>query len=692
MRLLERLERAGERDAAGGAAAARRARRLRPRAPPAGGRRPRARLARSRGQALADGDARCARTSRRRPDAPRPRWSNERACSRSPATESAPGRCSRPSSRASRSAASRSARCCWPRRRPSSRGATRAPPGPTWTPLLATPARRCRAAARAGPSAHAARRPRRRTRRARAQRRARRDVAAALHACSPRSTPTIRARQAQHLLAAGRREAARLNPQRAERYFERAIELDPEAEKQTLRAIGALNQQIGRPAEALAAFDAAREAGDSDAEVFVGMGVAQRRLAPEVGRSLPAASPGARARPRRRAARARGDLHREQPAEGRGGPARTRRRARAGTGGRRGVRWRWRCTRAETAAGARVADREGRSPRRTRPPASAPRQRSTARRGICRLARAELLRAVELAAARRRAALGSRRRARGAGRRRWRARGEARWRRCSTAHLPAADGTARDAKRTGFDELVASFAVQIRRARASVAWRCSACASPRPGGDACATGWSRACPTSPPSRPPLERDARRSTSRWRRPARPRARRCARHSIDLYAFESEGSLSASAIANVIAAVGTDAVFVARLVRDPAPVADPADVAPSCADPSHLELEVRMLSGGYTELPSILVDVECLAGGVGGARRLERAGLRRLRRARAAAALSRAARLGHDRGADQAPAAAPRASSASASAPGRRRCRTRSRRSGSASAPPGGSRAR
>ena len=85
-------------------------------------------------------------------------------------------------------------------------------------------------------------------------------------------------RQAQHLLAAGRREAARLDAQRAERCFERAIDLDPGAEKATLRAIGSLNQQIGLPAEALAAFDAAREAGDADAEVFTGMGVAQRRL------------------------------------------------------------------------------------------------------------------------------------------------------------------------------------------------------------------------------------------------------------------------------------------------------------------------------------------------------------------------------------------------------------------------------
>jgi tetratricopeptide (TPR) repeat protein len=85
-------------------------------------------------------------------------------------------------------------------------------------------------------------------------------------------------RQAQHLLAAGRREAARFNTQRAENYFERAIELAPDAEKPTLRAIGVMNQRIGRAAEALAAFDAAREAGDSDAEVFAGLGVAQRRL------------------------------------------------------------------------------------------------------------------------------------------------------------------------------------------------------------------------------------------------------------------------------------------------------------------------------------------------------------------------------------------------------------------------------
>ena len=44
--------------------------------------------------------------------------------------------------------------------------------------------------------------------------------------------------------------------------------------------------------------------------------------------------------------------------------------------------------------------------------------------------------------------------------------------------------------------------------------------------------------------------------------------------ELYAFESERSLSASAIANVIVAVGTDSVFVARLVRPGSVVADVA----------------------------------------------------------------------------------------------------------------------
>ena len=65
--------------------------------------------------------------------------------------------------------------------------------------------------------------------------------------------------------------------------------------------------------------------------------------------------------------------------------------------------------------------------------------------------------------------------------------------------------------------------------------------------------------------------------------------------------------------MVSAVGTESVFVARLIRDPAPVANPAEVPASCADPSHFELELRMLSGAFTETPSILFDIECLAGG-------------------------------------------------------------------------------
>jgi tetratricopeptide (TPR) repeat protein len=83
---------------------------------------------------------------------------------------------------------------------------------------------------------------------------------------------------------------------------------------------------------------------------------------------------------------------------------------------------------------------------------------------------------------------------------------------------------------------------------------------------------------------------------------------------LYEFESESSVSASAIANVVTAVGTDAVFVARLIRNPGPVANPSEVSASCADPKRFEVEVRMLSGAFTEAPPILVDIECLAGGL------------------------------------------------------------------------------
>ena len=415
-------------------------------------------------------------------------------------------------------------------------------------------------------------------------------------------------RQAQHLLAAGQREAARLNPQRAERFFERAIELDPNARKQTLRAIGSLNQRIGLPAEALAAFGAAREAGDADAEVFVGMGVAQRRLRQKAAeaslrRALALAPEHAEALRELAALYTESDRPKEAVGLLERAVALEPQRA----GSRRAL--------------AQALHASGDTPRALAllTAKDAPEADSAATLGAAAaihreqgnlpVAHAELLRAVELAPhdAALRLDLASV----------LEAQGDPRAAREAKQFAQALDGAPPsaeqplDATGPGLDELVASFAVQSiepRKRRVALlgirepaTWR------------RLVLDWLEPrLPDIPAIEAGLEHAlGQRFSLEKARSAESSALSAALDEI--YAFESEGSLSASAIANVIAAVGTDAVFVARLVRHPAPVADPADVAPSCADPSHLELEVRMLSGSYTELPSILVDIECLAGG-------------------------------------------------------------------------------
>jgi tetratricopeptide (TPR) repeat protein len=87
-----------------------------------------------------------------------------------------------------------------------------------------------------------------------------------------------------------------------------------------------------------------------------------------------------------------------------------------------------------------------------------------------------------------------------------------------------------------------------------------------------------------------------------------------HVDRLYAFERPESLSADSIARVNQAVGSDAVFVARLARRLPPPEDPESVPGACADPARFELEVRMLSGRHADVASILMDVECIASGL------------------------------------------------------------------------------
>jgi tetratricopeptide (TPR) repeat protein len=411
--------------------------------------------------------------------------------------------------------------------------------------------------------------------------------------------------RAQSLYLAGQREAAQLAPHRAERLFARAIELDPAQKRPVLRAIGAMQLRLGLPKDALAAFAEAQEAGDTDAEVLAGMGVAQRRLGhvdaeaslrralalepdhAEALRELAAIYTGSRRSKQavallRRAVALepqRGDVRRElaQALHASGSPAEALDWLEAGDAPEAG-------SAATLAAAAAIRREQGDLPA-----------------AQARLARAIELEPhdaglqLELAAV-------------------LEAQGDAAAAQSARLLARVLEDAPSDA--TGgepaldFDALVTSFALQTAEARErSVAllgvrepssWRRRLRDWLAPGRiDLAALDAAlardlaerfRSVEEPPPTPPELE------------PALDQ----------IYAFDSPTSLSASAIANVTAAIGVDAVFVARLVRDAKSPENAAEVAPSCAVPGHLELEVRMLSGGYTELPSILVDVECIAG--------------------------------------------------------------------------------
>jgi tetratricopeptide (TPR) repeat protein len=421
-------------------------------------------------------------------------------------------------------------------------------------------------------------------------------------------------RQAQHLLEAGRREARRLNPRRAEHYFERAIDLDPETEQQTLRAIGAMNQRIGRPNQALAAFTAAREAGDADAVVFAGIGVAQRRLRQEAAEaslrralSLDPKNPDAlrelaelyteKGRPKEAVRLLEQAVALEPDAAE---PRRALAIALQASGDSAGA---LRVLGAPQAAGAGSAD--------FRLAAQIHRAQ-----GNLPAARDELHKALELSPhdPGLRSELASVLQAQGDA-------GGARQARQLAQLLDDGSGQANAETETAasnseqggldFTSLVESFAVRFpdadRRRVAMLGLREPA-------------SWQRqlmdwALPRVP-DRSGLENALKRDLGKRFLLIEPPADAPALQSAlnDLYAFESKASVSSSAIANVVSAVGTDAVLVARLVRSPAPVANPKEVSTSCADPKRFEIEMRMLSGSFTEAPTILVDLECLPAGM------------------------------------------------------------------------------
>ncbi len=83
---------------------------------------------------------------------------------------------------------------------------------------------------------------------------------------------------ARHWLEAGRRSAAQLEVQRSRLQIERAVALDPTLTGEACFASGALEERLGRPAEALAAYRRAAGAGVGTPELLVATGRTQRAL------------------------------------------------------------------------------------------------------------------------------------------------------------------------------------------------------------------------------------------------------------------------------------------------------------------------------------------------------------------------------------------------------------------------------
>jgi tetratricopeptide (TPR) repeat protein len=88
---------------------------------------------------------------------------------------------------------------------------------------------------------------------------------------------------AAHLVEAADRHARRFDPDRARTQYRRAARLDPSLSARAGIGIGGLESRMGRPAEALSAYQDALSAGVDEPSAHVGAGRAQRILGDEAG-------------------------------------------------------------------------------------------------------------------------------------------------------------------------------------------------------------------------------------------------------------------------------------------------------------------------------------------------------------------------------------------------------------------------
>jgi tetratricopeptide (TPR) repeat protein len=116
------------------------------------------------------------------------------------------------------------------------------------------------------------------------------EEAARLRASDPRPLEQLASLQkseprsaAAHLVEAADRHARRIDPDRARAQYRRAAGLDPSLTARASAGIGGLESRLGRPAEALSAYQDAIAAGANEPAAFVGAGRAQRILGDEAG-------------------------------------------------------------------------------------------------------------------------------------------------------------------------------------------------------------------------------------------------------------------------------------------------------------------------------------------------------------------------------------------------------------------------
>ena len=415
-------------------------------------------------------------------------------------------------------------------------------------------------------------------------------------------------RRAQLLLGAGRRAAERLDPHRARRYFEKAVQAAPAVAGESWRARGDLHQRLGDAAEAVAAYGRAERGGVGDIQMFRSVGTAQRALGD---------LPGAEAAFRRALTEDRSDVKslRELGAiytdTGRAADAvALLERAIEAAPGDPGLRL-------ELGRALRVNGQPERALQALSAAsntAAGLREAGAIYTDLGRLdeAREALERAVRIQPgdADLHAGLAEIHDASGDAAAAERARAMAALLDGSSAAMEAAGQATRASGVASFDELVLRFASQVPDARRRNVVHLGVSFGPDPKARALEFVHPRALDVAG-IQEALEASLGRRFSLSRLPGVPSGSLLEDKIEEVRSFDSPSSLDAQIIAATNDALGTYAVFATELRRMPPGL----EGDPNCRGPENFEIEVRMLSGSNPDLVDILRTSDCPAGGVG-----------------------------------------------------------------------------